>query len=354
MKWLLFSVAVMGLFDGSEASASCVDSKRIADQPVGYDKIFIDTSGLPSSMRSYANTAAAAWNHEDCNKPVPGGQYVYEFPILSVDYAQGGGRNVSVVYQSGFNAEDDRVCGTFEGNTVTLYEKARLDGTVRLCTSGSLLLDTLAHEFGHLLGLKDQYDAGCSGFIMSQGSFTSGGSYIDRIVRSGECQKVAETNATPAERYLAECEADPNLCPPDNQCGYIPEYNWCSPIVLDLARDGFKFGGPDYPVRFDIDADSVKEKICWTSRRTEDAFLAMDRNGNGRIDDGSELFGDSTPFINGNRAQNGYQVLFELDAVRGNQNGFLDRGDLDFERLLLWRDVNHCDSTALHFVPAMG
>lgn len=123
--------------------------------------------------------------------------------------------------------------------------------------------------------------------------------------------------------------------------GYIPEYNHCSPIVLDLARNGFNFSGPRQPVAFDIDADTVREKICWTGTRTDDTFLAMDRNGNGMIDDGSELFGDSTPFLDGRPAQNGYQVLFELDVVRGNGNGFLDVGDQDFERLLLWHDWNH-------------
>jgi hypothetical protein len=78
----------------------------------------------------------------------------------------------------------------------------------------------------------------------------------------------------------------------------------------------------------------------------------LDRNGNGQIDDGSELFGDSTRFLNGERAQNGYQVLFELDLVRGNGNGYLDQEDLDFDRLLLWHDWNHdAKSQARELVP---
>lgn len=292
-------------------------------------------------MRSLAEAGAGFWNDSECNKAVAGTQNTFEFPILSVVQSPDVGRNVDVVYRQGFHPTNDRVCGSFQGNTITLFEKVRHEGVPRLCTEGQVLLDTMTHEFGHLLGLIDQNTSACSSHIMGQAGFTPSGSYVDRSLKPDECQKVAETNLTPAESLAIECEADPSICGPDNQCGYIPEYNWCSPIVLDLAKNGFNFSGPTQPVFFDIDADTVREKICWTGTRTEDAFLALDRNENGTIDDGGELFGDSTRFLNGERAQNGYQVLFELDLVRGNQNGYLDRGDKDFERMLLWRDANH-------------
>ncbi|MEM7482426.1 MAG: hypothetical protein AAF481_14720 [Acidobacteriota bacterium] len=59
------------------------------------------------------------------------------------------------------------------------------------------------------------------------------------------------------------------------------------------------------------------------------------------MDNGQELFGDSTPFLGGGRAQNGYQALFELDVVHGNGNGWIDRSDKAFEMIGLWADSNH-------------
>ncbi len=59
------------------------------------------------------------------------------------------------------------------------------------------------------------------------------------------------------------------------------------------------------------------------------------------IDDGSELFGDATPFLDGSPAENGYEVLFELDFVRGNGNGWVDAGDTFYGDLLLWLDYDH-------------
>jgi hypothetical protein len=59
------------------------------------------------------------------------------------------------------------------------------------------------------------------------------------------------------------------------------------------------------------------------------------------IDDGGELFGDSTLFLAGFPAQNGFQVLFELDIVEGNGNGWIDPEDRIYRRLRLWTDHDH-------------
>ncbi len=83
-------------------------------------------------------------------------------------------------------------------------------------------------------------------------------------------------------------------------------------------------------VDFDLDADGVKERVAWTVDG-EAAFLAMDRNGNGTIDDGSELFGDHT--VEG--LDNGFSALAAL--VGGNDEGWAT----DLSHLLLWHDYNH-------------
>jgi hypothetical protein len=91
-------------------------------------------------------------------------------------------------------------------------------------------------------------------------------------------------------------------------------------------------------VLFDIDGDGSLNRITWTERGTAIAFLALDRNGNGSIDDGTELFGTATFLKSGSRATNGFEVLTEFDS---NHDGLVDVGDEGWQALLLWTDTNH-------------
>ena len=100
-------------------------------------------------------------------------------------------------------------------------------------------------------------------------------------------------------------------------------------------------------VHFDLDADGVPELTAWTRRDSDDAFLAMDRNRNGRIDDGTELFGNDTPAY-ADRTDvttlNGFEALAFLQGSsygRSRLDHQIDRADAAFARLLLWRDANH-------------
>ena len=68
------------------------------------------------------------------------------------------------------------------------------------------------------------------------------------------------------------------------------------------------------------------------------AFLAFDRNGNGAIDDGSELFGTATPTRSATTARNGFIALAEFDA---NYDAVIDESDSVWPSLLLWRDRDH-------------
>lgn len=120
--------------------------------------------------------------------------------------------------------------------------------------------------------------------------------------------------------------------PPDENC----------PVILDLRQDGFRLSGPDPAVLFDIDADGVRDPIAWTRANDDDAFLCLDRNGNGLIDDGTELFGYATPLRNGQPAQVGYRALAELDSSEagGNRDGVVDASDARFADLCVWVDRN--------------
>jgi hypothetical protein len=113
------------------------------------------------------------------------------------------------------------------------------------------------------------------------------------------------------------------------------------PILIDLENDGIRLTGLADPVWFDIDADGDADLISWTER--SEGILALDRNGNGTIDNGGELFGNATLLADGTRALNGYLALAELDswAFGGNGDEFIDSADAVFGSLRLWTDRDH-------------
>jgi VCBS repeat-containing protein len=104
------------------------------------------------------------------------------------------------------------------------------------------------------------------------------------------------------------------------------------PIVLDLDGNGIGFSALDDGVSFDLDADGTKDKVAWNS--SGDGILAYDLNGNGVIDDGSELF---TPKFNGGNFANGSAALASLDS---NGDGVIDANDAAFGNLSIWQDLN--------------
>ena len=131
--------------------------------------------------------------------------------------------------------------------------------------------------------------------------------------------------------------AEPYEPPPHPE---VPKEN--CPVLLDLHQDGVHLSGPDPGVHFDIDADGIQDEIAWTAAGGDDAFLCWDRNRNGVIDDGRELFGYATPLKTGRPAEVGYRALAELDqpAYGGNGDGKVDADDPAFRELCAWVDVN--------------
>jgi len=128
----------------------------------------------------------------------------------------------------------------------------------------------------------------------------------------------------------------------DSSSCTCPDGTSMSPIVIDVTGTGFFMTNAADGALFNILNDGVPLQLSWTASRSGNAFLVLDRNGNGLIDNGAELFGDLTPQPL-TAKPNGFLALAEYDKVGngGNGNGRIDRGDSIFSQLKLWQDSNH-------------
>lgn len=127
-------------------------------------------------------------------------------------------------------------------------------------------------------------------------------------------------------------------------------WGMCSPIVIDLNGNGIKLGEAGVGVRFDVNADGAREHVQWVRPGGDEAFLALDRSGNGLIDDGSELFGVGTPLVlEGRNALNGFVGLaqYDLRQLGGNDDGLITEADAIWPQLRLWLDLD-ADGVAVH------
>ncbi len=93
------------------------------------------------------------------------------------------------------------------------------------------------------------------------------------------------------------------------------------PLVINLNSESF--GLSDITIDFDLNVDGIKDKINLPNQNM--GFLALDKNENGIIDDGSELFGT--------QSGDGFKDLAEYDS---DNNGWIDENDAVFSKLKLW------------------
>ena len=122
----------------------------------------------------------------------------------------------------------------------------------------------------------------------------------------------------------------------DDTCGPCP----ASPILIDLAGNGFALTDLANGVRFDLFPDGTKERLSWTAASSDDAWLVLDRDHNGIVDDGTEMFGNFTeqPPPREGTMRNGYAALAVYDA---NGDKVITAADPIFASLRLWHDANH-------------
>ena len=172
--------------DGGETCTAARTERVDALSTIGIEPV-----DFPPRLAAVPLAAAALWNEAPCaaaGRP----RFV----------AGGGDRTLVVRWIAGASTSSEGVCGAFAGREIRLYAFARdpFDGRLLHCGESARLVEILAHELGHALGLFDQRAPECRGRIMGQLVRRGDGSIAARSVHAEECAAAASRFLTLAER----------------------------------------------------------------------------------------------------------------------------------------------------------
>lgn len=138
--------------------------------------------------------------------------------------------------------------------------------------------------------------------------------------------------------------------------------DWCggSPILIDVGG-GLEMTDVNHGVKFDLNANGTLDRLSWTAPNSGAAWLVLDRNLNGVINNGKEMFGNFTfqPEPPSGVERNGFRALAEYDKPEngGNADGNIDQSDAVFSVLRLWQDANQngvSESAEMHSLSEFG
>ena len=358
--------------------------------------VYVNLSNLNAEQRRQVTAAIASWNQANQTN----GSYVrfsFDPPPLESSFRLTFqiGQTTTINNQHPASQIDkpgngvdgqgnlNRATITFDLSVKTGDQSGQLVQTLDEKVSSTGFLKAALHEIGHSMGFEEASTTGgpnngacpASGQVPGATVMNSicgandWGNNMPTSVASCDNQRISSVSQYQCTLSSAACYPDA-FEPASCQCMYIggggdpdgcPDHpssvecgSWficegccpCTPIIVDVQGDGFDLTSADEGVPFDLNSNGVKQgRLAWSRSGSDDAWLVLDRNGNGVIDNGTEMFGNFTPQPSppSGVAKNGFRALAVFDdiAFGGNADGVLSARDGIFRSLRLWQDLNH-------------